>query len=212
MTRQLVSPANLTPTIPDHLTPDQRVALWMELFDASEAFLLAGLRRECGPEGDLAGAYRRWYQQQMKEHDRVMRRMGENFLARGRNGTPHASPGAASKGTPHPPREEPPHAEGEEYPWGKRSPAPRLSGLEFGMAANLVLQSLKHVWVTLDPLGFPLALMGGLALALWKHVRVTRDVDLLVGIESNQLDAILQELKCAGCRPKHHPPLVGIGN
>ncbi len=79
MAQQLISPADLAPTIPDHLTPSQRVALWMELYDASEAFLLAGLRRECGPEGDLAAAYRRWYQERMEEHDRVMRRMAENF-------------------------------------------------------------------------------------------------------------------------------------
>jgi hypothetical protein len=37
-----------------------------------EKLLLAGLRREIGPEGDLKAAYRRWYEEQMREHDRVV--------------------------------------------------------------------------------------------------------------------------------------------
>jgi hypothetical protein len=41
---------------------------------------------------------------------------------------------------------------------------------------------LKHAWITLEPLGLPMAVMGGLALATWKHVRTTCDVDLLVGV------------------------------
>jgi hypothetical protein len=80
------------------------------------------------------------------------------------------------------------------------------------MAANLVLQALRHVWVTLEALGLPLALMGGLALSLWRHVRVTRDVDLLVGIEPKDLPALFQELQKAGIRPKHHPPLLDLGS
>ena len=42
------------------------------------------------------------------------------------------------------------------------------------MAGSVVLEGLRHVWVTLDQVGFPLALMGGLALSIWKHVRATR--------------------------------------
>ncbi len=83
MTPPLTSPPGLNPEIPDHLTPWQRLQLWMDLFDASEAFLLAGLRRECGPEGDVTAAYRQWYQEQMNEHDQVMRHMAENFYRRG---------------------------------------------------------------------------------------------------------------------------------
>jgi hypothetical protein len=36
------------------------------------------------------------------------------------------------------------------------------------MAADVVLCALKHVWVSLEPLKIPMALMGGLALAAWK--------------------------------------------
>jgi hypothetical protein len=37
--------------------------------------ILAGLRREVGPDGDVQATYRRWYEQQMEEHDRKVTRM-----------------------------------------------------------------------------------------------------------------------------------------
>jgi hypothetical protein len=43
----------------------------------------------------------------------------------------------------------------------------------------LLLRALKHVWVALQPLNLPMAVMGGIAVAAWKHVRATQDVDLL---------------------------------
>ncbi|HEX7446675.1 MAG TPA: hypothetical protein VF306_03970 [Pirellulales bacterium] len=48
------------------------------------------------------------------------------------------------------------------------------------MVADVLLTALRQAWRTLDASGARLALMGGLALASWKHVRATRDVDLLV--------------------------------
>jgi hypothetical protein len=83
MHQRPMSPSDLTPRVPKHLTAAQRVALWLELFDASEAFALAGLRRVCKPGEDLVAAYRQWYQEQMIEHDRSMRLMAENFYRRG---------------------------------------------------------------------------------------------------------------------------------
>jgi len=53
--------------------------------------------------------------------------------------------------------------------------------------------------------------MGGLALAAWKYVRATRDVDLLVGIESRDLELLLQRLRAAAIRPKRTPPAVTLG-
>jgi hypothetical protein len=38
------------------------------------------------------------------------------------------------------------------------------------VAAEVVLKALKHVWVSLQPLQAPMAVMGGLALAAWRHV------------------------------------------
>ncbi|MSR32397.1 MAG: hypothetical protein EXR99_12930 [Gemmataceae bacterium] len=83
MANQLIPPAGLELSIPSHLTPDQRVALWADLMDASEEILLAGLSHQVGPGGDLRAAYRLWYEQQMDEHDRTMRQMAESLYRRG---------------------------------------------------------------------------------------------------------------------------------
>ena len=80
------------------------------------------------------------------------------------------------------------------------------------MAADAVLKALKHVWVSLEPLHAPMAVMGGLALAAWRHVRATRDVDLLIGVSEEDLDPLLSTLTSAGLRPKHQPPLISVGS
>jgi len=57
--------------------------MWIEVMNASEQFLLAGLRREIGPDGDLKAAYRQWYKQYMEEHDKMMYHMMEELSKRG---------------------------------------------------------------------------------------------------------------------------------
>ncbi len=80
------------------------------------------------------------------------------------------------------------------------------------MAAEVVLKALKHVWVSLEPLHAPMAVMGGLALAAWGHVRATRDVDLLIGVSEQKLEPLLSTLTSAGLRPKHQPPWTSVGS
>jgi len=79
------------------------------------------------------------------------------------------------------------------------------------MPAETVLHALRHVWLTLKPLEMPMAVMGGIALAVWKHVRATRDVDLLVGIAENHPNQIVERLRAAGIRPKRDPPIFSLG-
>ena len=79
------------------------------------------------------------------------------------------------------------------------------------MAADVVLRALKHVWTSLEPLNVPMALMGGLALAAWKHVRATRDVDLLVSLGDQSPELIIQSLEQAGLRTKRQPPVQQLG-
>ncbi len=83
MANQLIPPPGMEPPVPDNLTWDQRLALWIDVMDTAEALVLAGLRREIGPDGDLREAYRRWYAQRMEEHDQAMRQMAENMYRRG---------------------------------------------------------------------------------------------------------------------------------
>jgi len=77
------TPLDLSPTVPPGATPQQCIRMWLELMDVCEQFLLAGLRREIGPEGDLQAAYRRWYAEQMEEHDRTMLQMMARLERRG---------------------------------------------------------------------------------------------------------------------------------
>jgi hypothetical protein len=67
------------------------------------------------------------------------------------------------------------------------------------------------VWLRLEERGVPTALLGGLALATWKHVRATPDIDLLVGVAQDDLDEFLAYLGAAGIRPKRSPPIVPLG-
>jgi len=83
MSDPLLAPPDLAPSVPDNATPEQCIAMWVDLMNACEQFLLAGLRREIGPEGDLKAAYRRWYAEQMEEHDRTMLHMVREFNRRG---------------------------------------------------------------------------------------------------------------------------------
>jgi hypothetical protein len=83
MAGQLLPPPELAPLVRDDLTPAQRIDRWVAHMIICEQFLLAGLRREIGPNGDLRAAYRQWYAAQMEEHDRTMRRMLEELSRRG---------------------------------------------------------------------------------------------------------------------------------
>jgi hypothetical protein len=76
---QLIPEPDLAPPVPEGLTTEQRIAVWVDLMEACDQFLFAGLRREVGPGGDVQAAYRRWYADQMEEHDRTVRRMAENL-------------------------------------------------------------------------------------------------------------------------------------
>src|SRR5689334_14666182 len=78
--------------------------------------------------------------------------------------------------------------------------------------AELLLRALAEVWKALAPLQVPVALMGGLAVAVWKHVRATRDVDLLIGLDTGQVDELLRQLAGASIRPKRDPPVLTLGS
>jgi hypothetical protein len=80
------------------------------------------------------------------------------------------------------------------------------------MAGKVVLQVLRHVWSNLSTLPYPLALMGGLALAFWQRNRTTADVDVLIGVDHNSIGSVLETLQRAGMRPKREPALLDLGS
>ena len=79
MMPEISCPPESTSAALEGLTPCQRIALWMEVCDAGEALLLAGLRREVGPAGDVAAAYRNWSLEQRKDHDQMLRRIAQRL-------------------------------------------------------------------------------------------------------------------------------------
>jgi hypothetical protein len=79
------------------------------------------------------------------------------------------------------------------------------------MAGETVLRALRHVWLVLNSLNLPAAVAGGIAMAAWKYVRATRDVDVLIAIARERLDSLLVELRQAAVRPKRDPPLTALG-
>jgi len=79
------------------------------------------------------------------------------------------------------------------------------------MPAELVLHTLRHVWQTLQPLKTPVALVGGIAMAAWKYVRATKDIDLLLAIAESSVGGVMAALSAANIRPKRTPPVMNLG-
>jgi hypothetical protein len=80
------------------------------------------------------------------------------------------------------------------------------------MAGEAMLQTLRHVWLVLQSTNFPAAVVGGIAMAAWKYVRATRDIDLLISIDTGHLEQLLERLAEAGIRTKSDPPLTPLGH
>jgi hypothetical protein len=79
------------------------------------------------------------------------------------------------------------------------------------MPPEALLRALRHLWLTLTPSKIPMALMGGIALAAWKHVRATKDIDLLLGVGGERLSALLETLQTAGVRLRGEPTPKRLG-
>jgi Uncharacterised nucleotidyltransferase len=80
------------------------------------------------------------------------------------------------------------------------------------VSSSAVTDALNRVWAALKPSNLPMALMGGLAVAFWKHPRNTRDVDILVDVGDAELDELVEAMKRAGMRPKRQPPVLRVGD
>lgn len=78
------------------------------------------------------------------------------------------------------------------------------------MPGEGILSTLRHAWQTLEPLNLPMAVIGGVALSAWNHVRYTRDADLLIGVDEARLDDLFAALGKAGFWPRHSPPVIQI--
>jgi hypothetical protein len=79
------------------------------------------------------------------------------------------------------------------------------------MSPRPLLRTLEVLWSALEPLQLPMALLGGLAMATWKYVRATRDVDLLIGVGACPPDKIVKCVAAHGFRARRNPPVTTLG-
>lgn len=79
MAGQLIPPPDRAPSLPVGTTWGERLALWCDLMNTGERFLLAGLQQRVGPTGDVRAAYLDWQRHQMDQKDRNIVRMAERF-------------------------------------------------------------------------------------------------------------------------------------
>jgi hypothetical protein len=70
------------------------------------------------------------------------------------------------------------------------------------VAAAAILDTLRHLWCTIDQQKIPAAVVGGIALTTWKHPRATRDVDVMLSLTNDQLEQLLATLVDTGFRLK----------
>jgi hypothetical protein len=75
------------------------------------------------------------------------------------------------------------------------------------MAGEGVVATLRAGWDALGTVNAAKAVIGGLALTAWKHVRYTRDADVLIAIDERRFGEVLAALTAAGFRVRHAPPL-----
>lgn len=78
------------------------------------------------------------------------------------------------------------------------------------MPADEVVATLRQAWDILAELRVPAALMGGMALAHWGHIRSTQDVDLLIALSGARPQPLLSRLAAAGYRSKGREPLIRL--
>jgi hypothetical protein len=70
------------------------------------------------------------------------------------------------------------------------------------VAAAAIIDTLRHLWCTIDQQKIPAAVVGDLALATWTHPRATRDVDVMVSLTDDQLEQLVAALVNTGFHVK----------
>jgi hypothetical protein len=79
------------------------------------------------------------------------------------------------------------------------------------MPSEAVLAALHALLNVARRLQLRPALLGGLALAVWKYPRFTKDVDVLVALENADKNDLLAALRLVGFTPKRGDGIVRLG-
>lgn len=62
-------------------------------------------------------------------------------------------------------------------------------------AKNLFLETLDWICSKLESLDISYMITGGSAVGFWGHIRTTMDIDMVIKIHSNQIDAFLEAIR-----------------
>lgn len=79
MSGQLIPLPELDHPLRDDLTMGQRIAVYLDLLEATEQMLIAGLRATLPAGADMRAELQRVYDRQSEEHYRGLVRMAERF-------------------------------------------------------------------------------------------------------------------------------------
>lgn len=90
MTSELIPPFDLDHALPADLPREELARLWLDVLEASDQMLLAGIKATLPTGGDVREAYRTWYEQYGRDHLEMLERMAERF---NRTQAVHVSPG-----------------------------------------------------------------------------------------------------------------------
>ncbi len=82
MKNQLIPPPELAPPSIGHLSVEERILLWAQMVDEGDQLVLAGLRRQIGPDGDVAAAFEKWLDRRADEKIHELRAVAESRRAR----------------------------------------------------------------------------------------------------------------------------------
>ena len=82
MKNQLIPPPELAPPGIGHLSVEERIVLWAQMVDEGDQLVLTALRRQVGPDGDVAAAFVEWLDRRADQKIRELREVANSRRAR----------------------------------------------------------------------------------------------------------------------------------
>jgi hypothetical protein len=79
MKNELIPPFEIDHPLSGNLSRDQLASLWLDVLEAGDEMLMAGIKAQLPPGGDARSAYRDWCEQYAREHLDMLERMAQRF-------------------------------------------------------------------------------------------------------------------------------------
>lgn len=78
------------------------------------------------------------------------------------------------------------------------------------MVAEAIILTLRHLVTTLNSLGQPWAVVGGVAVSAWHHLRNTKDLDFVIAVGNLGIEHVLKCFHGTGVRAKCESAVLQI--